>query len=179
MKLNEKLSIIFDYTNQRLRNNESGVNLAAQGWTVRGNNRLTRAIGRCNYKNKEIEISTKLAECLEKDEWENVVNHEIAHALTPHHGHDATWMRMAVKLGANPTASMKLKNAKPASPKYAMVYFHEGVMSTVRFCNRRVSLANKYIPGKKAQTLNNLKLISYSEWERRANEMIEKAGIRV
>lgn len=77
----------------------------AEGWKVRFNPRLTRALGRCIPSQKVIEYQPRY---MEQNDWEQVyttIMHEVAHALTPRHHHDATWAAMARKLGLqNPSA---------------------------------------------------------------------------
>ena len=75
------------------------------GWKVRFNPRLTRALGRCIPSQKVIEYQPRY---MEQNDWEQVlttIRHEVAHAMTPRHHHDAVWAAAARKLGLkNPSA---------------------------------------------------------------------------
>lgn len=76
------------------------------GWRVRFNPRLTRALGRCNYRTKTIEYQPRY---MEQNDWAQVqttVLHEVAHAIVGYgHGHGATWAQAARRLGlADPSA---------------------------------------------------------------------------
>ena len=69
-------------------------------WKVSLNKRKS-AFGVCNYTDKEIQLSSVLVPSMtDKAIFETIV-HEIAHALTPRHGHDYFWKRKCVELGGN------------------------------------------------------------------------------
>lgn len=72
--------------------------LAFHGWTFRWDKAVTRA-GVCNYKTLTVSLSEKLAEVRSAEETDQVLLHEIAHALEPGHNHDRTWLRTARELG--------------------------------------------------------------------------------
>ena len=72
------------------------------GWTVRFSSRARRRLGLCNYTRKVIQLSSAFIEVNTEALIAEVVRHEIAHALTPGHGHDEVWKRMAVLVGAPP-----------------------------------------------------------------------------
>lgn len=70
-----------------------------EGWRVRFNPRLTRALGRCIPSLKTIEYQPRY---MEQNDWDQVlttIQHEVAHAMTPRHHHDAVWAATARKLG--------------------------------------------------------------------------------
>lgn len=93
------------------RNNivELIVKLAPEGTKFEWDN-ANRRFGRCTYSrnritgkwhNFKITISYELAK---RNSWEvvkGVVLHEIAHANTPGHGHDAIWRRECIRLGGD------------------------------------------------------------------------------
>lgn len=51
---------------------------------------------------KDIALSEHFVKLLPEDEIRDVILHEIAHALTPGHGHDPLWKRKAREIGAKP-----------------------------------------------------------------------------
>lgn len=62
--------------------------------------------GMCSYPRENptyfiITISKPLAELNDDETVKQVVLHEIAHALTPGHGHDTTWKQKCLELGGN------------------------------------------------------------------------------
>ncbi len=64
--------------------------------------KLRRVLGQCHYRNKTIRLSEQFIQKNQIKEVEDVILHEIAHALTPGHKHDQVWQAMAQKIGANP-----------------------------------------------------------------------------
>ena len=64
---------------------------------------------------KKITLSRHYAVLLPKEEIHDVILHEIAHALTPGHGHDAVWKAACRKVGAKPSRCA-MPSARPAAP---------------------------------------------------------------
>lgn len=68
------------------------------------NPRLTTVFGRYRYgllSYKRIELSTQLVELNDLAKVYNVILHEVAHALTEGHGHDAVWKAKHRELGGD------------------------------------------------------------------------------
>jgi predicted SprT family Zn-dependent metalloprotease len=66
-------------------------------------NKRKRHLGLCCYEAKTILLSVYLVERNEVEEVRDTILHEIAHALVgPGHGHDRTWKRKCVEIGARP-----------------------------------------------------------------------------
>lgn len=88
-----------------------------QGWKVRFNPRLTRALGRCIPSQKTIEYQPRY---MQQNDWEQVlttIQHEVAHAISCTRygrlggGHGAAWARIARELGLeNPSAINRTAN---------------------------------------------------------------------
>lgn len=83
-----------------------------EGWKVRFNPRMTRALGRCIPSQKTIEYQPRY---MQQNGWEQVnttIKHEVAHAIAGgRHGHDAYWAAIARKLGLeNPSAINRTAN---------------------------------------------------------------------
>lgn len=71
------------------------------------NKRIHRAIGRCvcwpGSNRRQVELSTRWAEHLPVERWDDVIRHELAHAVCDSdEWHGPNWKRWARKLGANP-----------------------------------------------------------------------------
>jgi len=63
--------------------------------------RITRSkatLGQCRYALKQIDVSKYQPDGCYMD----TLLHEIAHALTPHHGHDEVWKAKCIEIGAVP-----------------------------------------------------------------------------
>lgn len=80
-------------------------NLDSLGWTFKiGHSQ--RTLGWCKYRQKTIEFSKHFVH-LDRAEIEDVILHEIAHALVyietgKNHGHDAVWRAKCREIGARP-----------------------------------------------------------------------------
>lgn len=67
-------------------------------WTFKWSNGKG-VFGHCNNTRKQIALSKPLTELNNLYEVNNVILHEIAHALTPGHHHDNVWRLQAKALG--------------------------------------------------------------------------------
>lgn len=74
--------------------------LTSEGWRFAYNKR-TRAAGICSVRKKTIFLSSPLTLGGQEDEVRDTILHEIAHALTPGHGHDHVWVAKAKQLGCD------------------------------------------------------------------------------
>ena len=69
-------------------------------WTFGFDNAVRRA-GYCNYRKHQITISRAATLVCSEEEVEDTLLHEIAHALTPGHGHDDYWRIKCVSIGGS------------------------------------------------------------------------------
>jgi predicted metal-dependent hydrolase len=70
-------------------------------WSI-GFHATKKNIGLCQYDRKRIMFSSYWLTKLTVVEWNNVILHEVAHALTgPFHGHNKTWRDKAHEIGLN------------------------------------------------------------------------------
>lgn len=108
-----------EFTELILQDNE----LDDAGWTVVWDNHHSR-MGYCNYETRQIGLSEYILKvCINPIQMVDTVLHEIAHALTPLHGHNRTWKNMAMKLGANPFARQVVEKSydEDTAPMWAMI----------------------------------------------------------
>jgi len=71
------------------------------GWQFKFDNAKSRA-GCCNYTKRTISLSRHFVALNDESEVRLTILHEIAHALTPHHNHDAVWKAKCAELGGVP-----------------------------------------------------------------------------
>jgi len=69
------------------------------GWNFKFDN-TNRRFGVCKYYSKIIGLSKKLTLINDEARVKDVILHEIAHALTPGHGHDHIWRKKAIEIGS-------------------------------------------------------------------------------
>jgi len=72
--------------------------LIDQGWRFKFDH-AKRRLGCCKYGPKLITMSRHLVPHVKPEELKNTILHEIAHALTPGHGHDRVWQAKAIEFG--------------------------------------------------------------------------------
>lgn len=70
------------------------------GWNIVWDNARNRG-GQCRYATRTISLSRLIVPTWEDAEIRNVLLHEIAHALTPGHSHDAVWRRKLISMGGD------------------------------------------------------------------------------
>src|SRR5262245_33208601 len=82
------------------------------GWHVRLTTDIHAGfLGLCSHHDKTIILSAHHIDIHDAKMIKNTINHEIAHALTPGHGHDDTWKAKAIEIGcydASPCSSLSL-----------------------------------------------------------------------
>ncbi len=72
--------------------------------TTKMNGRLTSVFGRYRYSrlgHKSIELSTNLVQINDVERVRLTILHEVAHALTEGHGHDAVWKAKLLEIGGD------------------------------------------------------------------------------
>lgn len=71
-----------------------------QDWRVELDNGTSRA-GVCRYGTKNIGLSKEISRINHHDAVKATILHEIAHALTPGHGHNTVWRVKCLELGGD------------------------------------------------------------------------------
>lgn len=72
------------------------------GWKFALRRHTGHRLGACDYRNTIIVVNAFYAAHNSEDVVLDTLLHEVAHALTPGHKHDAVWRTMAEKLGCQP-----------------------------------------------------------------------------
>ena len=92
--------------------------LTERGWRFQFSN-TKNAVGTCYHSKKVIAYSQHYAYKSTPESVTDTLLHEIAHALVgTGHGHDYTWQRKAIELGADPYASCQGGSVSTAKPNY-------------------------------------------------------------
>lgn len=90
------------------------------GWRFKFDNAIKRA-GNCNFTYKTITISKHmvLAPNISMEQINNILLHEIAHAIVGHqHGHDDVWRSKAISIGCDGARCHTLSFTPP--PRYVL-----------------------------------------------------------
>lgn len=76
-------------------------------WRLQFDRAKTRS-GACLYDRRTISLSAPMVTLMDDGEVRETLLHEIAHALAgPDHGHDETWRRIAQRLGATGSVTLR------------------------------------------------------------------------
>lgn len=131
--------------------------LTSQGWKVHINSRLTRALGRCCYSRREIELNPEYVERNSESAVMDTILHEIAHALAPGAGHGAEWKKACIRIGAKPNRlADPSEKVLPGKWQLVVVWEDGTIERTPSFATRRRNLRGCQLRDKPA-TLNKLK----------------------
>lgn len=76
-----------------------GLNTGLYGYWSFDWHRKKMSSGTCSYTRNTIFLSKPITELSKEEDVLDTILHEIAHALTPHHGHDAVWKKKAKEIG--------------------------------------------------------------------------------
>lgn len=142
--------------------------LLEKGWTFV----LSQAVvvaGFCDPSAKVIKLSQPIAEVETEAFNKDTILHEIAHALAGcHQAHNYVWKRWAVKVGCDPTATYKDRDAidklQLSKTKYVMCYGTKIVQTYLRKPNKRTILNIKeyWATGHKTETKGKLSIKVYN-----------------
>lgn len=133
-----------------------------------------RVFGTCCYKTKTISLSVFYIKLAEFADIEETIMHEIAHALVgPGHGHDEHWKAQMRALGyPNAKATRRIEHTSidsyiESGAKWLLI---EPNGKIVREWYRKpadktfATIKNKFIPGRKEETLGKLKIVRIEEY---------------
>ncbi len=167
----DKLIHIQNFAENKLK--ETG--LSQKGWTFVWDNKALRRYGQCRYNFKEIGVTKRLVAINKISDSEDVVLHELAHALVGRgHGHDDTWKIMCRKVGAVPERCYRSEfnggKVKQINHKYILVNKDTGMIYKRYYRKpKKMDWANRWIGGKKKETFGKLEIrpntevIAYSD----------------
>ena len=94
--------------------------LYQKGWSFQWDN-AKRRFGVCKYQSQVIGLSKPLTLANDEIQVRDTILHEIAHALTPGHGHDSVWKAKCVEIGAKPERCYTEEDTNVIAGKYVAV----------------------------------------------------------
>lgn len=86
-----------------------------RSWTF-GFDSATRRVGCCHYDRRQITVSRHYVALNDLERIRLTILHEIAHALTPGHGHDRVWARKCREIGGTGTTRTSQAVAETVRP---------------------------------------------------------------
>ena len=99
--------------------------LIENGWSFSWCKRKT-CWGLCNYTKKSIQLSSFLfTPDVKYQSVKETIIHEIAHALTPFHGHDWVWQMKCREIGGNPSRTASYERKPEDLYKWGIFYENE------------------------------------------------------
>ena len=138
-------------------------------------NQKKRSFGTCYYGSiTKIELSEVLCKNMTELEVKDTILHEMAHGidagLRGYSNHDKEWKKIAVQLGATPRSYSKV--ARGIEYRYVCVLEKMNKDCVMQYGfnkkNARTMFNKKldglYIKGKKATTINKLKMLHWDDW---------------
>jgi predicted SprT family Zn-dependent metalloprotease len=75
-------------------------------------------VARCNTLFKHFEFVIHYATHLTETDFVQLILHEIAHALTPGHGHDRVFINMCYRIGGHPSATANYSYTEKDKPSF-------------------------------------------------------------
>lgn len=112
------------------------------GWKVRWDHAKRRA-GACHFKSQTLSFSSVLAQIYPAETMQDVVLHEVAHALAgPGHNHDKYWKSVARQVGAIPKALLPPDLPQPQA-NWSGTCPNCGVIRHLHSAPRRVASCGK------------------------------------
>ncbi len=141
--------------------------LVALGWTI-VHSYAIQCAGMCVYENRTIRLSAPIFN-KETDAFVlDTIRHEIAHALdtSKDKPHGKTWQRLAVQVGADPTAtfdSAVVNELVLLNAKYVMAFGNKIVQTYQRKPNKKTiaNIKDYWARGHKSETHGKLTIQVY------------------
>ena len=78
--------------------------------------------GLCVHDKKTIIINLRSLYLINGKQLKNLMLHEIAHALTPNHGHDQQWIDKAIEIGCDGCEKLMCKLEPAGEDKYSISF---------------------------------------------------------
>lgn len=117
MKLESASKLVNTLLNKNYTVNGKTFNLIKSGWNFKGFDKAVKRIGVCTWgaRGKYIGLSAKMTEIRSKDEVEQTILHEIAHAIDVEirgtSSHDNVWKSIARSIGHSGNRCVNIKES--------------------------------------------------------------------
>jgi len=130
-----------------------------QSWACVMNSRLSRAIGKCDYRKRQIQLQPAYVLVNDEAEVLDTIRHEIAHVLAPGDGHGTHWTSMCRVVGCSSSRYAAATMVRP-TPKWQLAYNDTAgpvprVERLQNFSHCRKNMSGKLIQGR-PETLGKL-----------------------
>lgn len=136
-----------------------------------------RSFGTCYYRTKEIKIHMYSSQHMKAEQVKDTILHEMAHVIDKEKngyssGHGRNWKTICYEIGCTAKSSSKSVEDTIRKSNYVMVLVKNNGYEYVQPVHRitktkplNTILQHVYLRGRKTETINKLKVVTFSDFE--------------